>query len=448
MIHTADPGACAPPTPDIASALADAKARYAASNPASRGAHLEAVGLMPGGNTRTVLHVDPFPLYFSQAEGSTLTDLDGHAYDDFLCEYTTGIYGHSHPLILSALQDATRAGMNFGGHNRHEAKLAALLTERFPALEMVRFTNSGTEANLLALGAARIFTGRDEIMVFAGAYHGSLLSFGRATSVNPPFDFVVATYNDLEGTRALLHSRREGLAAVIVEPMLQSGGCIPGDDDFLRMLRDETASCGALLIFDEVVTSRLAPGGVHAKVGLKPDLITLGKYIGGGMSFGAFGGRADIMGRFDPRSPDAISHSGTFNNNTLTMAAGYAGMAEIFTAEAAVALNVRGDALRGELNSMAAAVQAPMQFTGMGSVMAVHMSSAKLNSAEDALAGDMRLRDLFYFHLLEQGIYLAARGMFNLSLVTSEAQITRLVEGVASFLDRYRPLLASARSPA
>jgi glutamate-1-semialdehyde 2,1-aminomutase len=426
---------------DLHLALMDAKQRYAYANSTSQKAHSVAARHLPGGNTRTVLYFDPFPLYFANAEGSKLTDLDGHMYDDFLAEYTAGIFGHSDPRILATLQDTGQAGLNFGGHTAHEGKFASLLVERFPALELIRFTNSGTEANLMALGAARIFTGRDKIMAFSGAYHGAMLAFNNQSNCNAPFDFVIARYNNVDDVRFLSHSCGSELAAVIVEPMLQSGGCIPAEPGFLRELREQTASCGALLIFDEVVTSRLHPAGLHGKLGIKPDLITLGKYVGGGMSFGAFGGRREIMERFDPGSPGFIPHAGTFNNNTLTMAVGYTAMAEIYTAEAAVALNERGEKLRNSLNEMAVAAQASMQFTGLGSIMCVHMTKAEIKSAADAQAGNLVLRELFYFHLLSLGLYVAKRGMISLSLAITEEQIARLIEGVSAFIRKYRPLL-------
>ena len=425
----------------LAAALADAKRRYADDNPQSRTAFERAAEWMPGGNTRTILFVDPFPLYFDSGEGSTLVDVDQHRYIDFLGEYTAGLFGHSNPRILETLGQVAEDGLNFGGHNRHEAKLAALLCDRFPALDKVRFTNSGTEANLMALGAARVFTGRDKIMVFAGGYHGGVLTFGAVNRVNVPFDYITATYNDIAGTRALLRQHGGEIAAVIVEPMLQSGGCVPAELAFLEMLGDETKASGALLIFDEVVTSRLHPNAIHGKFGLTPDLVTLGKYIGGGMTFGAFGGRSDVMARFDPRLPNFVPHAGTFNNNTLSMAIGYVAMSEIFTAERAIALNGRGEALRARLNTLAADAQANMQFTGLGSVMNIHMTTIPIVSADQVKAGDMALRELFYFYLISRGIYLARRGMISLSLAITDEQIEQLVSVVSEFIDLYRPML-------
>src|SRR3546814_8640838 len=165
------------------------------------------------------------------------------------------------------------------------------LFRSFPALERVHFTNSGTEANLMALAAARAFTGRDRVMVFRGAYHGGVLYFGNSP-LNVPFDYVMGDYNDPEGAARMIREQGDRLACVLVEPICGSGGCLPGSEAFLEALRGATEATGALLIFDEVMTSRLTPEGLHGVLGIRPDLVTLGKYLGGGLSFGAFGGRA------------------------------------------------------------------------------------------------------------------------------------------------------------
>ena len=336
----------------VESALQEARERYVARNPRSLARYVEATAVMPGGNTRTVLHFDPFPLAMVRGEGCRLWDADGADYVDFLGEYTAGIYGHSHPVIRAAVDRAMNEGINFGASNLLEAKFASVVCKRFN-LERVRFTNSGTEANLMALATACAVTGRRSVMVFYGGYHGGVFTFaGGGNKINAPFDFIVAPYNDIEGTAALLKQHGEKLAAIILEPMMGGGGCIAAEPAFLQSLRDGASACGALLILDEVMTSRLAPGGLQSVRGVKPDLTTFGKYIGGGMSFGAFGGRADIMDRFDPRRADALPHAGTFNNNVLTMSAGIAGLTEIYTPEAALALNARGEALRERLNGI------------------------------------------------------------------------------------------------
>ncbi|HUB11407.1 MAG TPA: aminotransferase class III-fold pyridoxal phosphate-dependent enzyme [Acetobacteraceae bacterium] len=426
---------------DIDAALTEAKEAYVSRNPKSFARYVEATAVMPGGNTRTVLFYPPFPLAMARADGCRLWDIDGAEYIDFLGEYTAGLYGHSHPVIRSAIDRALDGGISMGAHNMLEARFARAVCERF-SLGRVRFTNSGTEANLLALTLARVFTGRPKLMAFDGAYHGAVFTFaGGGSPVNAPFPFVLAPYNDMAATVALIEQYGPELAAVILEPMIGSGGCIPAAPEFLAALRGACTRVGALLIFDEVMTSRLAPGGLQSVRGVKPDLTTFGKYIGGGMSFGAFGGRADILDLFDPRRPDALPHAGTFNNNVLTMSAGLTGLTQVYTPEAAVALNACGDALRERLNALCRAADAPLQFTGIGSMIAVHALRGPVRSPADATQGDAKLKELFFFDMLTHGIWLARRGMFALSLPIGDAECDTLAGAVEEFLGARRSLL-------
>ena len=423
---------------DIDAALNEAKEAYVTSAPRSLARYVEATTVMPGGNTRTVLHYAPFPLAMVRAEGCRMWDADGREYIDFLGEYTAGLYGHSNPVIRAALDRALNNGISFGASNMIEARFARAVCDRF-GLERVRFTNSGTEANLLAISLGRIFTRRKQVLVFNGAYHGAVFGFAsKGSPINVPFDYVVAPYNDLDRTRALI---TEDLALVILEPMIGSGGCIAATGEFLHMLRRETTRVGALLILDEVMTSRLAPGGLQSVAGVQPDLTTLGKYLGGGMSFGAFGGRAEIMDLFDPRRRDALPHAGTFNNNVLTMTAGLTGLTDVYTQDAAVALNAWGETLRHRLNALCQAANAPMQFTGIGSMLAVHMLRGPVSSPEEAAKADPKLKELFFFDMLAQGIWLARRGMMTVSLPIGDAECDALVAAVEEFLSARRSLL-------
>ena len=429
---------------DIDAALTEAKEAYVARNPKSFARYVEATAVMPGGNTRTVLFYPPFPLAMERAEGCRLWDMDGAEYADFLGEYTAGLYGHSNPVIRAAIDRALDGGISMGAHNMLEARFARAVCERF-SLGRVRFTNSGTEANLLALTLARVFTGRPKLMAFDGAYHGAVFTFaGGGSPVNAPFPFVLGQYNDIAATLAVIEEHGPDLAAVILEPMIGSGGCIAASPEFLQALREACTRVGALLIFDEVMTSRLAPGGLQSLRGIKPDLTTFGKYIGGGMSFGAFGGRAEIMDLFDPRRPDALPHAGTFNNNVLTMSAGLTGLTQVYPPQAAIALNARGDALRQRLNALCHAADAPLQFTGLGSMIAVHALRGPVHSPADAAKGDAKLKELFFFDMLAHGIWLARRGMFALSLPIGDAECDKLAAAVEEFLASRRSLLGAA----
>src|SRR5215472_682865 len=431
---------------DIAAALAEAEALYRTRNPKSLAQHRAACEAMPGGNTRSAIHVDPFPLTIVRGEGAGLWDLDGHEYVDFLSEFTAGIFGHSHPAIRRVIDQALDGGLNFGAHNATEARFAAAICARFPSIELVRFTNSGTEANLVAVSAARAITGRPKILVFNGGYHGGVFYFrGHGSPLNAPFDYLLGRYNDLDAVEALVRPYRAELAAILVEPMQGTTGCIPAERGFLAGLRTLADETGALLIFDEVMTSRLAPGGLQEAHGILPDLTTLGKYVGGGMSFGAFGGRADVMERFDPRRPDAFQHAGTFNNNVLTMHAGLVGLSELYTPARALALNAWGDRLRERLNAVVRRHELAMQFTGLGSMLSVHMTDAPIRAQEDAERGNAKLRDLFYFDLVARGIWFAKRGMFALSIALEAGDGDKLVDAVEEFAETRAPLFEPMR---
>jgi glutamate-1-semialdehyde 2,1-aminomutase len=429
---------------DLATAVREAEARYAAANPGSQGAFDAAQRHLPGGNTRTVLFYPPFPLTLTAGDGCYVHDLDGHRYLDTVSEQTAGLYGHSNPVIEAAVIEALQQGIVLGGPTTREAELADLICTRFPALEQLRFTNSGTEANLYALCTARAVTGRPALLAFEGCYHGGVLSFGGyGSAMNAPFPAVLAPYNDTEQTLALIESHAHELAAVILEPMVGSGGCIPADAEFLRAIRAATERHGILLIFDEVMTSRLAPGGLHSVIGVTPDLVSLGKYLGGGLSFGAFGGRADIMARFDPRRPGAFGHAGTFNNNVLSLSAGIAGLRDVLTAEESRRINGAGDRLRARLCARLSARGIPGTVTGFGSMMMIHLAAGRYQRPRDTARVPAAARALCQLELIGRGLYLSRRNMLNLSLPMGEAEFERIVTAFDGFLAEYAPLLTA-----
>ena len=429
----------------LQAALVEARERFVAANPASLAAHVEAVSVMPGGNTRTVLFHPPFPLTMVSGQGCRLRDADGHGYVDLLGEYTAGLFGHSNPVIRAAIDSALDRGWNMGGHGPMESRLARVICDRFPSIDLLRFTNSGTEANLLAVSTAVAHTRRRGVVVFEGGYHGGVLSFaGGGIPINVPHRWVLGQYNDADGARALIAENADDLAAILVEPMLGGGGYIVADAAFLQALRDGATDVGAVLIFDEVMTSRMSAGGQQARLGITPDMTTLGKYIGGGMSFGAFGGRRDIMGMYDPRRPDAVPHAGTFNNNVLTMAAGHAGMTELFTPDVADALFARGEALRARLNAAGRDAGANLQWTGLGSLMTAHFLRGDIRRPADAARGDAGPRELFFLDMLDRGFYLARRGMLALSLEIGKAECDAFVDAVQDFLESRSSLLQAS----
>jgi glutamate-1-semialdehyde 2,1-aminomutase len=432
---------------DLEAALAEAREAYAARRPRSAAIHAKAREVMPGGNTRSVLFYTPFPTAMVRGEGCRLWDADGHQYLDLLGEYTAGLFGHSEPRIVEAVKAALDGGINLASVGEKEAELAGLIVGRFPSIEQVRFTNSGTEANLLALAAARGFTGRVRTMVMRGGYHGGVLTFSslgatEQSAVNVPIPLAFSDYNDPAAVTRDILAEGDALAAVLVEPMLGSGGCIPASLEFLTALREATRQTGAVLIFDEVMTSRHGAGGLQQRTGVIPDMTTLGKYMAGGMSFGAFGGRREIMAVFDGHRPGTLPHAGTFNNNVWSMAAGCVAMGEIFDAATAEALYSRGEALREALNAACTRAGVAVQFTGRGSMLTVHFRGGGIDRPYAASQAEDRLRELFFFDMLATGIYLARRGMAALSLPVAEADCARYIAAVEEFIATRRPLLA------
>ena len=443
-------------------ALQRAHSDYIARNPISRKAHRQACDYLPGGNTRTVLHAEPFPLTFVSGHGCNLTSVDQETYIDFLGEYTAGVYGHNNATIRAAIEEVLQQGWSFGGTNLYEKELAQLVCNRFwPAVERVRFTNSGTEANMMAVAAALAWTGRKKVLVFDRGYHGATLSFHTTAAgsvsknVNLPHEWIIGIFNDIEKTRkALLEFPEDSLAAILVEPMQGSGGAIPGSYSFLIFLREYASAHGALLIFDEVMTSRLSYRGLSSMLRIQPDLMTLGKWVGGGMSFGAFGGRMEIMAMFDPRN-GSLAHAGTFNNNVISMAAGCAGC-KLFDRQQVDRLNDLGELMKRGVqdvindrlqitNSLDAAVDpkdktthdehGQMWISGLGSILAVHFAASPNQST---------LQSLFYHHMLAEHIYLAERGFIALNIELTTAHVNTFIAATGRFVKKYRSFLVGA----
>jgi len=416
-------------------------AAYVDRNPRSAARHERAAKSMPGGNTRSILHFEPFPLAFERGEDAYLWSLDGERYVDFLGEFTAGLYGHSQAAILDAVRNALDRGLSFGGVNELEPRLAELICARFPSVDLVRFTNSGTEANLMALALAVVTTGRRKILVFRGGYHGGVLTFGETPSpVTVPHEWLLADYDDVAGTRDLIRAHARDLAAVLVEPMLGAGGCVPASQKFLEMLRTESTATGALLVFDEVMTSRLAPGGLQSLVGVTPDLTTLGKYLGGGLTFGAFGGRADLMAAYDPTRPGALFHAGTFNNNVLTMSAGIAGLEHVLDDATLTNVNERGDRLRAALDAVAR--PDGLHVSGRGSLMTIHPAPYPIIASTPLSDSQAAVKELIFFGLINRGFWLARRGMLTVSIPVTDDMARELVAALAEVLATHREALA------
>jgi glutamate-1-semialdehyde 2,1-aminomutase len=426
----------------IKAAIRSAGQRFTKANPRSRARFERACVTFPGGHTRQSLLFTPFPLTMIAGSGAKLTDLDGHRYLDLVGDYAAGVYGHSEPTIQRAAHAAIDQGMSLGAINDQELELGELIVRRIPSIEHIRFCNSGSEACLYSAILARHATGRSQLLAFDGGYHGSFMTYGESSSpLNVPFEVITATYNDIDGTRTTIRAAAEKLAAVLVEPMMGAGGSIPATPQFLEMLRQETTSCGALLVFDEVMTSRLAPGGLQGRYGIRPDITALGKFWGGGFNFGAFGGSRNVMRHLDTLSGGQLAQAGTFNNNRITMAVGAAGARDVYDSAACEQLNARGDELRKRLNQLRRKHGVAFQVTGIGGVMTLHWHDRPISCPADAEPAHSPARTLFQLEMLLAGFYVAHRGYTTLSLALTEPDLAEFVNAVDSFLERFRPVL-------
>jgi glutamate-1-semialdehyde 2,1-aminomutase len=377
--------------------------RYARETAASRALWERALGSLPGGNTRTTIFHDPYPVYLEHGEGCRVTDVDGVERIDFINNFTSLVHGHCHPRVVEAVRAQAGRLLSAATPNELEVEMAERIRERLPSVELVRFANSGTEATIQAIRAARAFTGRTTVATFAGAYHGThdYASAIPAGAADPPGgpgipaavadSIVVAPFNDEERTRAVLEPRFEDLAAIVVEPVLGAAGVIAAREGFLGYLRELADEAGALLVFDEVIAFRIGFHGAQGRYGVTPDLTTLGKIIGGGLPVGAFGGRGDVMSLFDPRDERRLGHGGTFNANPVTMAAGLATLAEL-TPEALERLEGLTLRLKAKLEGLFANVDLPACVTQSGSLFNIHVTEGPIVDHEDVLRGDAALR--------------------------------------------------------
>jgi glutamate-1-semialdehyde 2,1-aminomutase len=401
---------------------------YRLRTPASRRFFAEARKFLPGGDSRSTLFYQPYPAVMDRGEGCWLYDIDGNRLLDFTGNHSSLIHGYGHPAIFEAVQRQLRKGTCFPGSTELQLRLAKLLCERIPSVERVRFTSSGTEATMNAIRAARAFTGRAGIAKVEGGYHG-LAADATAGVVSMPF-------NEIDAAAGILEAEGERLAAVIVEPVLGSAGMIPAERDYLEMLRETTRRLGSILIFDEVVSFRIAAGGAQEYFGVSPDLTCLGKLIGGGFPLGAFGGRADIMALFDPtHGPAPVPHPGSHNANPISMVAGAVTL-ELLTQPAVEKQNTRGATVRRDLAAAFADAGIAAQITGLGSLFAVHLTGQPVRSYRDTLDTDAELRHQVFLGLFNEGVQIDPRGVGNVSTAIGPDEVSRFGAAVRSVLSR------------
>jgi glutamate-1-semialdehyde 2,1-aminomutase len=416
-----------------------------------------ALDVMPGGNTRTTVWHAPHPMYAVSGSGCRVNDADGNQYLDFLNNYTSMIHGHANPVVGEAVRRQLELGTCFAMPTETEIVLAELLCERVPGFEKVRFTNSGSEAVMMALKAARAHTGRPKIAKCEGAYHGSYdfaevsldsapESWGNAdpnsvayTAGTPKSvlnDVIVVPFNKPEESERILRAHADELACVLIDPMPNRAGLIPTTTEYLEMLRRVTHDTGMLLVFDEVISFRLGYNGAQGVLGVTPDLTTIAKIIGGGFPIGAVAGSTDVMAVFDPRQGKPLApHGGTFNANPISMVAGTAAM-ELLTPAAFERLNALGDRAREGVTRAFADAGVDGQVTGGGSLLRIHMTNVPLvdyRSARATAAQGAALTTVVEF-MHANGVLIAETGLCALSTPMGEAEIDEFVDIFAAAL--------------
>lgn len=379
----------------------------------------------PGGvnsPVRAFRSVGGTPRFFARAEGPWLWDADGVRYVDTICSWGPAIVGHAHPVVLDAIQKAAAHGLSFGAPTAGESRLAARIRAALPSMEMMRLTSSGTEATMSAIRVARGFTGRSKILKFEGCYHGhvdsllvkagsGLLTFGSPDSAGIPAalaaETLVAPYNDLAAVQAIFDAHGQDIAAIIVEPIAGNMNLVKPAAGFLEGLRALCTEHGSVLIFDEVMTGfRVGPSGVQGLTGIRPDLTTLGKVIGGGMPMGAFGGRKDIMSVVAPLGP--VYQAGTLSGNPVAVAAGMATLDLV----GSVGFFERLGAMTSELMQglVAAAREAGItEFCAdsVGGMFGIYFAHRIPRSFDEIQACNRAAFNRFFHLMLDRGVYLA-----------------------------------------
>jgi glutamate-1-semialdehyde 2,1-aminomutase len=423
----------------------------------SRTMYNRALASLPGGNTRTTVFMKPYPIYAARGEGCRVWDVDSNEFIDCINNFTSLIHGHAHPSLIEAATRQLSVGSAFGLPTESEIDLAELLVSRLPSVEQVRFANSGTEAVMMALKAARAFTGRPKIAKCEGAYHGSYdyaevsldpppdawgrnapvsVAYAKGTPDNVLADVVTIPFNDTEAAVSLIREHGSELACVLVDPMPNRAGLAPADKAYLNALREITREIGALLVFDEVITFRLGYSGAQGLWGIDPDLTTLGKIIGGGFPVGAIAGRKEVMSVFDPRwGKPALPHGGTFSANPVTMRAGLAAM-QLLDEAAFTRLNVIGKAVREGINEAFRRNGVPGGTVGLGSLLKIHFADRPIRDYRSAYMTEQETKRqaVFNLGLLNRGVLAASYGLMALSTPMTDADVDTIVAAASDAL--------------
>lgn len=435
---------------------------YADARPNSRRLHTEACKYMPGGDTRTATFFLPFPNFIKYGDGAYMYDEDGFKLLDFQNNYTSLIHGHAHPETVEAVREQIAKGSAYTAPFEKQIELSAILTQRFPSVDMIRYTNSGTEANMHALRIARAYTGKAKIIKTEGGYHGTTDVFeasvdpnikkagtldqikvipeSRGVSENALKDVLVVPFNDIERTRKMIEEHHRETACIIIEPIMGSAGQITPDLEYLKFLREITEQYHIVLIFDEAVTGRLSLGGAQKFYGVTPDLTTMGKIIGGGTPVGAFGGKQEIMQMYDPREKK-MYHSGTFNGNAVTMAAGLATM-KAYNQEAVDYVNGLGTLFKEGVLKIYDKLGLNMKISGAGSIYNILFTDKEVKNYRDVASAHEELNKVLYMSLLTKGVFDAERGMFCMSTAMTKEDIRFGLDTLETSLREMLPAIA------
>src|SRR5215210_1278455 len=441
---------------EVAASLSREEELYLSLTPASYEYYKKGREYLPGADSRSPLFHPPYPVVLEEGHECWLSDVDCNRLLDFTGNHTSLVLGYGHPRVVEAVRRQLEKGTAFPGVTTPQVRLARLLCERVPSFERVRFANSGTEAAMNAVRAARAFTGRHKIAKIEGGYNGSWddvmvsthPSGEQAGDVVRPVaapaslglspdstdNVLVLPFNEVEAAAQLIEQQGEHLAAIIVEPVMGSAGMIPAERGYLEMLRELTERFGILLVFDEVISLRVAYGGAQEHYSVTPDLTCLGKLIGGGFPLGAFGGRSDVMAMFDPsRGRPQIPHPGSYNANPVSLVAGETTLG-LLTGEAIQLLNRRGESLRQQIRMAFEDAGLPAQVTGLGSLFAVHLTSQPVKSYRDTIGADADLRHRIFLGLFKEGVLIDPRGVGCVSVAIGEAEIDYFVDALRTVL--------------
>jgi glutamate-1-semialdehyde 2,1-aminomutase len=391
---------------------------YALARATSLEVNNRARKVLPGGETRSVTHYGPFPSVIDSAAGSRLVDVDGNEYVDVLNNYTSLVHGNSFSPITERVRSLLGTGVAFASIHREQIGLAERICARLESAELVRFTNSGSEASALAARIARHLTGRRQIVMAAGGYHGSVAPF-----VGGEPDVTRVPYNDAEALKAAVTDQT---AAVFLEPFLGAGGVIPGSSKFLRVAQESARTSGALFVLDEVQSLRNAAGGMQRELGLSPDLTILAKVIGGGFPIGAVCGRAAVMDTTSPFTPNRLEHAGTFNGHLAAVAAGSVSLDHLEDS-AIIRLNMHAEKLHAAISSGARRSGIEIAVSRAGSILNVHPVAAPSQATDSGHF--LAFRKALHLCLLMEGVYSATRGMINLSTVLTSGDMDEIAMG-------------------